>query len=190
MEYLAILCLRVCLYVFFFFSVRNMFGKCVWIFSPKHVSLHGMLALSLFSCLIEHGCAACLLRHGSAQHQSNIGKFFNWPAQLLLSFPCGLAAFAENFLFRRAVSWFNPLLGVLIGSQVSEEKNHTGPNVLLFCRTRALSPWICRPSLRHPRESHPPPPLPHRSLPWSWAPGPWSTAPPPASEDLHPDSAP
>ncbi len=190
MEYLVILCLCICLYVFFF-SMRNMFGKCVWIFSLKHVSLHGMLALSLFSCLIEHGCAACLLHHGIAQRQSNIGKFFNWPAQpqLILHFLVVWPHLLKTYISACGqLIW--PLLGDLIGSQVSEEKNHTRPNVLLFCRTRALSPWICRPSLRHPRASHPPPPLPHRSLPWSWGPGPWSTAPLPASEDRHPDSAP
>lgn len=66
-----------------------------------------------------------------------------------------------------------------------------------FCRTvRVHSHWTCRPSLRHPRASHPTPPqLPHRSLlllpPPSWAmPAPWSTAsPPPASEDHRPESA-
>lgn len=67
-----------------------------------------------------------------------------------------------------------------------------------FCRTvRVHSHWTCRPSLRHPRASHPTPPqLPHRLplllllLP-SWAPqAPWSTvASPPASEDFRPESA-
>lgn len=66
-----------------------------------------------------------------------------------------------------------------------------------FCRAvRVHSHWTCRPSLRHPRASHPTPPqLPHRFPqllpPPSWAPqAPWSTAPcPPASEDRPPELA-
>lgn len=57
-----------------------------------------------------------------------------------------------------------------------------------FYRTvRVHSHWTCRPSLRHPRASHPTPPqLPHRFLPQLPVPPSWamlalgSTAPPPA----------
>lgn len=110
----------------------------------SHLSMFLYMVCSLCPCsrLIEHGCAACWLRHGSAQSQSNISKFFNWPAQpqLLLPFLVVWPHLLKTSFFGMQSADLTPLLGVLIGSQVSEEKKSHRAKRVAFLQDEGAQP--------------------------------------------------